>query len=161
MDSRESVEQRKYQEHFLKLAGYCSYRERCLSEVMAKMDMLAVDEAHRTLLVQKLTEHGYINEERFAAMFVSGKTRLKGWGKHKIRAALAQKKISTGTIDNVLKQLDEADYATTLNKALSQKLKSLKDSDCYIKKNKLARYAIGKGFEPELVWQWIKVNFKF
>ncbi len=41
----------------------------------------------------------------------------------------------------------------SLKKLLAKKWASLASDDAYVRKNKAAQYAIGKGYEAELVWQ--------
>ena len=37
-----------------------------------------------------------------------------------------------------------------------KKSAAVHDDDDYVRRDKIARYAIQRGFEPELVWRWIK-----
>ena len=39
---------------------------------------------------------------------------------------------------------------------LKKKAAIVQVDDDFVRRDKIARYAIQKGFEPELVWRWIK-----
>ena len=56
-------------------------------------------------------------------------------------------------IDLSLLILIEEEYEDTLRQLLAAKLKLVKASNDYERKDKAARYAIGKGYEPALVWE--------
>ncbi len=99
-------------------------------------------------LLSTLIAEGFLNEARYAEMFVSGKSRIKGWGKQKIAHALRQKGVSAYNIDKALVGLDEADYDKTFLRAAEKKWESLKgEKNIFVKKAKWQRYLLQKGFE--------------
>ena len=78
-------------EALLKLQNYCAYQERCHQEVRQKLkEMHMIPEVIDTIIVH-LLEHNFLNEERFAKTFVSGKFRIKKWGKYRLTSALKKK----------------------------------------------------------------------
>lgn len=52
-------------------------------------------------------------------------------------------------------EIEETDYLKTLDKLLKKKKKLLKEPNIFKQKAKLAKYAIGKGFESNLVWEQV------
>lgn len=60
------------------------------------------------------------------------------------------------TIQIGLLELDTEEYTEVLKKLL--KHKKVKAADAYTEKAKLAQYAIGKGFQPQLVWELLNQN---
>ena len=100
-------------------------------------------------------EEKFINEERYAKAIVGGKFRVKGWGKNKIVATLKSKGIVSNLINSSLNEINEEDYANTLQKLLVKKLASLKGETKLVQRQKLARFAMGKGYESELVWKLV------
>jgi len=139
-----------------KIYKYCAYQERTHLEVRNKLYEygLASDEVDR--LVSELISDGYVNEERFARTFAGGKFRIKGWGRIKIIHELEAKGLTKNCIRIGLKEIDQADYEKTLETLLIKKSEAVHDDDDYARRDKIARYAIQRGFEPELVWRRIK-----
>ena len=137
----------------VKGARYCAYRERAPSEVRQKLKMLGLTPDQIEQVYSELVASGFVNEERFALAFASGKFRLKKWGKLKIEHALQQHKISTLFIEKALNSLPENEYLSMLSDVIQRKQKTLKSKDPFVANHKIARFAISKGYEPELVWK--------
>ncbi|MFM8834823.1 MAG: RecX family transcriptional regulator, partial [Cytophagales bacterium] len=57
-----------------------------------------------------------------------------------------------------LKEIDEFDYRNTLISLLKKKTQQITDKDTFQLKDRLARYAIAKGYERDLVWEALKSN---
>jgi regulatory protein len=55
-----------------------------------------------------------------------------------------------------MKEIEEDAYIKTLQEILQKKSGQLEEKNPFIKRDKVARYAIQKGFEPELVWTHVK-----
>ena len=143
-----------------KLYRYCAYQERTHGEVRDKLYSLGLykDDVEETI-TQLITE-GYLNEERFAKAFAGGKFRMKKWGKIKITHELEARGITPYCIKAGLKEIDEHDYVQTLEHILEKKSLSVAAENPFVMRDKMAKYAIQKGFEPELVWRIIKAAYK-
>ena len=135
----------------IKAGNYCAYQERTQQEVRDKLYNLGLyqDEVE-DVLTQLITEN-FVNEERFAKTFASGKFHLKHWGRVKISFELKRRKISPYCIKKALQEITEDEYTTVLHQLIEQKAKGYKGND-YTIKNKIARFLINKGYEGELVW---------
>jgi len=147
----------KMKEAKIKAGNYCAYQERTQQEVRDKLYKLGL---HRNEVEEVLTElitEGFVNEERYAMNFASGKFRLKQWGKLKIIFSLKQKKISPYCISEAIKQIPDDEYEKAIILLINNKSKHLTGEE-FVIKNKIARYLIGKGFEQELVWSIINSN---
>ena len=134
-----------------KLKYYCAYQERCHSEVKEKLFSLGIWKKEQDEITATLIEESYLNEERFAIAFASGRFRIKQWGKVKIKYELKQKQVSEYSIKKALKQIDEDEYIVTFKKLAKEKYASLKAEQYMIRKKKTMDYLIGKGYEMELV----------
>ena len=134
-----------------KLKHYCAYQERCHSGVKEKLYNLGVWKKDHDEIIATLIEEGYLNEERFAIAFASGRFRIKQWGRVKIKYELKQKQVSGYSIKKALKQIDENEYLKVLHKRAREKYASLKSDQYLIRKKKTIDYLIGKGFEMELI----------
>lgn len=139
-----------------KIAKYCAYQERPHIEVEQKLYSFGITTAQVEELLAWLITENYVNEERYAIAFAGGKFRIKKWGKLKITNRLKQKKISRYSIDKAISQIEDKDYLDTLEQLIRQKLKRTPVGNVYELRNKIARYVIGKGFEPEQVWELTK-----
>jgi regulatory protein len=142
-----------------KIQRYCAYQERAHEEVRNKLFQLGVFGTDADEIITTLILEGFLNEERFAKAFAGGKFRLKKWGKLKIENALEKKGISKNCIRYGLKEIDQEDYLDTLKKILEAKAEVLLEENLYVKRDKLSQYAILKGYEPELVWRFLKEMF--
>jgi regulatory protein len=136
----------------VKAARFCAYRERTQQEVRDKLYQYGLHQEQVEELISDLITEGFINEERFAIAYASGKFRLKKWGKLKIQRGLEQHGLTTYCISKGLEAVEEDDYQATLKRLTDLKWERLQESDIFIKKHKTANYLIGKGFEPEIVW---------
>ena len=139
-----------------KLEQYCAYQERCHKEVQQKLkDMGMIPEAI-DVVVAHLLEHNFLNEERFARTFVSGKFKIKKWGKRRLTLALKQKDITKYNINLALGIISDEEYIGTFNTLAENKLETIKETNTLKKKKKLADYLLYRGWEPHLVYD--KVN---
>lgn len=132
---------------------YCAFQERSQQEVRDKLYSWGLHRRDVESLLAELIAEGYLREERFAAAFAGGKFRIKKWGKTKIKQALKTKQVSEPLIRQALAAISDADYRKTLSSVLREKAAKLKEEHPGKRKQLIARYAIQRGFEPELVWQ--------
>lgn len=142
-----------------KAKKYCDYQERSHQEVRDKLYSWGLHAPEVENIITILIEENFLNELRFAKAYARGKFRINTWGKIKIAMGLKQKNISEYCIKKALLEIDDEEYRNTL-KQLLQKLtnalhkKTLTTSDW----QKIARQAISKGFESNLVWELLKYN---
>jgi regulatory protein len=133
-----------------KLRQYCSYQERCHSEVKSKLYDLGVRSVDHGEITSKLIEENHLNEERFAIQFAGGKFRMKQWGRQKIKYALKGKGVSEYCINKALKEV-ETEYLETLGKLARKKYLSLKSEQYLVRKKKTMDYLLRKGYEYDLI----------
>ncbi|MBK8926357.1 MAG: RecX family transcriptional regulator [Crocinitomicaceae bacterium] len=134
-----------------KIESYCAYQERAPEEIRIKLNSWGLKPDEIEALISHLITHNFLNEERFASAFVSGKFRIKKWGKIKIRAELKRKKISDYSIQKALKEIDADDYVLTLSELKKSKERLVKAKSQTDKKIKLMRYLASKGYEHDLI----------
>ena len=107
-----------------------------------------IPEAIDTIVVH-LLQHNFLNEERFAKAFVSGKFRIKKWGKQRITIELKQKDISKSIITSALKTINDVTYLNTFHALAEKKANSIKDTNPFKKKKKTSRlFAISRLGKP-------------
>jgi len=134
-----------------KVLHFCSYQDRCTSEVRKKLATFDISSSDKEKIMQMLEGEGFIDDERYASTFVRSKIHLKKWGVNKIKMSLKMKGIDDEIIKNALSEIDPEIYREELTKVL--KAKKINESDPYKRKAKLAQYAIQKGYEAGLVWE--------
>src|SRR5688572_6103459 len=143
-----------------KIYRYCAYQERAHSEVKDKLYSFGLFKDDVDEILSHLITEGYLNEERFAKAFAGGKFRMKKWGKIKIVHELEAKGLTPNCIKSGLREIPEDDYVKALRDLLQKKSRLVKEDDIFVRRDHLARFAIQKGFEPELVWKILKEDKK-
>ena len=138
-----------------KIERYCAYQERSHQEVRKKLYDFGLYRDDVEEMLSSLITEGYLNEERFSKAFAGGKFRMKKWGRNKIAHALEGKGVSQNCIRIGLKEIDEQEYVAALRVLLKQKASGLEEDSVYVVRDRLSRFAIQKGYEPDLVWREI------
>lgn len=136
----------------VKMQNWCAYQERCQQETRDKLYEFGLWPEAVENIIAKLIEDNFLNEERFACSFARGKFNIKKWGKIKIKQELKQRRINDYCIKKAMKEIDDDDYYIALKKLLTQKKSLVKESNPIRLKFKLATYAMGKGFEQDLIF---------
>lgn len=136
-----------------KAASYCAYQERTQNEVRKRLDKWDIYGDDAEEIIAELITQGYLSEERFATAFAGGKFRIKGWGKRKITQELQQRGITGYNLNKALAEIKPADYKATLTDLLDKKRRQIRDDNPLIVRQKLARYALSKGYESSLIWE--------
>lgn len=141
------------EEALVKLQQFCAFRERSEKEVGDKLYKMGVQGAAAQKVIGQLKEQGFINEQRFSNAFAGGKFRTRKWGRVKIKAMLTGAKVGSEAIQAALGQISDSEYRSELEKLMIKKLAGIRDTDRFQRKQKLVRFATGKGYEPELVFE--------
>lgn len=139
-----------------KIYRFCAYQERHHQEVRDKLYEYGLYKDEVEEILTHLITEGFLNEERYAKAFAGGKFRMKQWGRNKIVHELEAKGLSNYCIQSGLKEIDPQQYQETLEVLLLKKDRQTEAPNSFSKRDKLARYAIQKGYEPDLVWGIVK-----
>ena len=139
-----------------KLEHYCAYQDRCHQEVRTKLIDLGIYGDELEEIIVALIQDNFLNEERFACSYAGGKFRIKKWGRVRIKRELKRRQISDHCIKKAMKEIPEEDYRACLANLLDKKERMLRISNQYKRNQRLAQYAIQRGFESFLVWEMIK-----
>ncbi len=134
---------------------FCAYQERCIAEVRQRLykDGFKGDEAEWA--IAELISEGYLNEERFARTFARGKFRINKWGRIKIEIELRRRAVSPGNIRRGLSEISDSAYENCLRDFI-KKLGATEASDKA--KLKIKRSLMQRGFEPELITRFMKIQ---
>lgn len=142
-------------EALYKAAAYCSASEHCCSEVAEKLKGWGMDVEASKRIIAHLIQEKYIDERRYCRFFVNDKLRYNKWGRNKILQALRQKRIPQEVLASAFDNIEEQEYQGILKELLLRKRKSVKAKNDYELNGKLVRFALGRGFEMELIQRCI------
>jgi len=145
-----------YDQAIGRIERFCAYRDRCHFEVEEKLRSFCLSPPDIDKLIVRLIESDFLNEKRFVLAFVTGKFRMKRWGRHKIAQKLKDKRVSNELIEAGLNEIDEEEYLKTLQDLIRSKWEDDMVED-YGSKSRIARYTFAKGFESELIWKAIEL----
>ncbi|MCF2520556.1 regulatory protein RecX [Dyadobacter sp. CY351] len=141
-----------------KAASYCAYQERTQDEVRQRLKKWNVWGEEADELIAELISMNYLSEERFAKTYAGGKFRIKNWGRMKIRQELNRRGLSQYSIEKGMGEIEDKAYVEGLKTLLEKKRNLLlkTENDPFKLKQKLVRFALGKGYESELVWRLVE-----
>ena len=139
-----------------KIKNWCAYQERSQQETRRKLFEYALPSPQIEQIIATLIEENFLNEERFAIMFASGKFRIKQWGRIKIRLELQKHRISEYCINKALKNIQQEDYEVVLQKVIDKKRSGIKGEDRKKKYHTVLNYALSRGFESDLIIEHLK-----
>jgi regulatory protein len=141
-----------------KAESYCAYQERSQQEVRDKLYDWGLHHDEVEEVITELILNNFLNEERFAMAYVSGKFNIKKWGKIKIKQGLKLKRVPEKMIIKALNTIDYDEYLGVILAAAQKKAPFITEKDPYKKKYKLVTYLMGKGFESNLISEVLKAN---
>jgi len=131
---------------------YCVIQDRCQSEVRTKLLERGIYGDELEQIIAELIAESFLDEERFAIAYVSGKLNINLWGKVKIKQGLKAKDISDFCIQSALKTIDEDIYILNATKILRKKIASLKIEKLSWKdRSRVLQYMFQKGYETTIV----------
>lgn len=139
-----------------KIQNYCSYSERCLSDVQMKLNSWNLQEEVIEKIIKKLIHDNFISDERYAKSYVNGKFRINKWGKNKILYELRKKQIPDLYIQIALSEIDKEEYISTIKEIILKKFTKILNSKEVVNKKQALKYLYSRGFETSLVSEILK-----
>ncbi|WP_256004873.1 regulatory protein RecX [Pedobacter deserti] len=137
---------------------YCAYQERSQQEVRDKLYEWGLYPTEVEELISELIQTNFLSEERFTQAYVSGKLRIKKWGKIKIKQGLKIKRVPDKMIQNALKAIDMDEYLAIILEAANKKNAQISEKDPFKRRFRLVNYLAGRGFENDLILDVLKNN---
>lgn len=141
-----------------KAEQYCAYQERAQQEVRNKLYDWGLYQKDVEQIISNLIENNFLNEERFARIYVKSKFNQKSWGRVKIKQGLKFKQVPDKLIQKALKEIDGDEYMLRLSQIIKKKEATLVEKDSYKCRYKLQQYALSRGFEGDLIGDVLKDN---
>ncbi len=131
---------------YMGLLNYIGYRERCEFEVHQWLFKKSYSDLEDDL-VTRLKDKNYLNDARFAKLFIRDRVKLKGWGPIRLRNELYSKRISKNIIEDELELIrDEYDFDQMATEQIQRKMKYLA-SPTFKDKKRLWTFLQRRGFE--------------
>jgi regulatory protein len=142
----------------VKAEHFCAYQERSQKEVRYKLVEWGMRGDELEEIISELILNNFLNEERFAKSYASGKFNIKHWGRVKIKQGLKLKGVPDKILQKAIYSIDDDDYLQTIEKLAIKKVQSLSENDPFKRKNKLMNYLQAKGFETDLILLVLKAS---
>ena len=133
------------------LMRLCARSEKSSGDALRLMYTWGVPIAQRQGVLQKLIELRFIDDARYAEAYTREKSAIAGWGARKIAQHLYQKGVAKEIVERTLATLQGDDQRAMLEKRLQRKLPSVKATNDYELRGKLLRYALGLGYDYDMV----------
>lgn len=143
-----------------KIKNWCAYQERSQNETLQKLTGFGLKYNEAENILADLISENFVNEERFASAYASGKFRIKHWGKNKIKAGLREHRVSDYSLKKALQSIDENEYLETIEKLIQKKLETSELTEDREKIYHVAKYLISRGFETDLITQQLNKILK-
>lgn len=135
----------------------CSRSEFCTGQVRRKLHLWDSMERRRggvgflpqqmDEVVDSLVADKYVDDARFAGAYVRDKARFAKWGPAKIEHNLKVLGVDGSIIRDALEENGELFVQDILRELAMRKWKSMKqEQDVYMKRAKLVRFLVGRGF---------------
>lgn len=139
----------------------CSRKECCVIDIRRKLESMGLPEGDLEIVIQRLKEERFIDEERFIRSFINDKLRFNKWGRKKIELSLIQKQLPREAIENAFSELPDTFLSSSLPALLEKKWRTITGKSLYEKEAKLIRYALGRGFTMQEINDCLrKINKK-
>jgi len=139
-----------------RITSYCAESERCTHDALTKLKSWGATSEEIDDILNKLYVEKFVDDKRFANSYVSEKWNLDHWGKIKITNALEAKLIDVKIIQGALETISDEEYIQGLNELLLKKRKENSASKNPGDARKLMSFALSRGFEEELVMEWLE-----
>ena len=139
-----------------RIMKYCAGAEKCTHDVTTKLVSWGVSPEEIDVILIKLRKEKFLDDDRYVKRFVEEKWNGDRWGRVKIAHALHQKDIPDHLIEKYFAGISDEEYHEVLNQLLERKWNELKSGNNASDLHRLQMFATGRGFEEELVQEWLE-----
>lgn len=124
----------------------CARKEYCANDIRNKLIRLYQSEEAIQRIISQLQKNKFIEDARYTRSYINDKLLFSKWGKTKIVYMLRSKQISDQIIEEAFADIAPQELTASLESILKKKLKHTKGNSIYERRNKVIRYALGRGF---------------
>lgn len=127
---------------------YLGSRPRSEAEIQKYLTGKEYDEEIVTVVIGRLKEFGYLNDESFSQFWTENRMQFRPKGARALRFELRQKGVDETTIDGALEEIDEVSAAWSAVEKKLQRWRSLERPEF---EKKLKGFLLRRGFGYEVV----------
>lgn len=132
---------------------YLGRRAHAVQELEQKLRNKNYPQENITLVLEELTQKGWLDDLKFSEIYAGEKAGLKGWGPNKIKSSLIRKGISPHqaekSLEIVMENLDLRQICVDL--VMKKKSRFLREKEPYKRNQKIYRYLTGKGYSSQTI----------
>lgn len=140
----------------VRLESLCARSERCTCELRARLKRWQIAPADADAIIAELKANRYVDDDRFARVYVRDRVVNSGYGRHRLRAELALKRIDPDIIRRAIDAIDPDEYGRTLERVIRARVRRTPDIDSWDSRNRVYRQVISRGWESDLVIAMLK-----
>lgn len=144
------------EEMLKKLMAVCAKAEHCTADMRRRMQKMQIEQDAQERIIEYLIKHRFIDEERYARIFINEKIKFNKWGRRKVEQALWEKRVEKDIYMPILDEIEDETYIERLKPLIETKKKNIKAASVYERNTKLIRFALGRGFEINIIRQCIE-----
>ena len=137
-------------------SALCARSEQAPADVREKLLKWGLTVTDAATVLRRLTEQGFLDEQRFARAFVNDRFAFNGWGRVKIAYQLRLKQIPAEVIADAMTAIDDDRYRQRLVELLRAKWHTVKEREPRAAWAAMMRFAASRGFEAEVAGQCVK-----
>ena len=138
----------------------CARRECCIYDAEEKLFNWGLNRAEVDDVVCDLITDDFINEQRYANAYTHDRIKFSGFGKRKVAFKLRQKRISKFCVTKALQYISEEEYLESFKACANTKWESMGMGITTVHRNKLYAFLNQRGFEGNLIQEFINENLK-
>lgn len=134
-----------------RLEAMCARAEHCTGEMRQKLRTWKIAGSDADKIIASLRERRFVDDSRFARAYVRDKLRFACWGRRKIAQGLALKRVDASIASEALASIPDEEYREVLQSVLASRLRLDPELLATFEgRQKLMRFAMQRGFEPQL-----------
>jgi regulatory protein len=131
---------------------YLSYRPRSRAEMEAKLRDKGFNDPVIAAVLSDLDRLGYLDDEKFAGQWASGRVRLRSFGRRRVERELRDKGVDHDTVTRTLDEvLQPSVELATAKETAERKLRTLQSFDRETRRRRLAGFLERKGFSYDVI----------
>lgn len=129
----------------------CSRTEQCTADIVRKLTGWGIGHDNVEKIVASLQRDRFLDDARFARAYCYDKFNFSGWGRRKIAQGLWAKRISSDMTQSALDEIADDDYRKMACRVIKSRVPLIVDALTTREgRNKLLRFAVGRGYEIKL-----------
>ncbi len=132
-------------------------RDRTRSNLRRVLMARGFAEADLEVALDRLTQHGYLDDRRFASTWARSRLRVKPMGPLRLRQELIAKGVEEHLVREVLKDLyDEGEEEAAARRAMASRASTLRHLPAASRTGRLTRFLQRRGFSTHVILRLLR-----